>query len=380
MDFFSTANNITDPDKKKATFLSLCGPNTYKIIRSLVGPCKVSDKTYDQIIVDFKKLFSPKPSEIVCRYKIYRRYQQTGETLSVYLKELRKLAEPCSFGASPDIMLRDRLVCGITDESLQQKLLVTDKLKLKDAQDMYFAHEVAVERESESRADVNAVSFRKNQPGQFKPQLANRERKKCFRCEREHSPETCEHIKSTCTYCRKVGYIEIACFAKKKNQNHKLKVHQTTVESTSNTEPVSGNTQSVFNQSSDYEFLLNNVTSDIITGKYLVDVLLNDQKVKIEVDSGASYSVIGKSTYHKIFSENRPKIDKFSVILCDYQNTVITTLGSKILNADAFSRLPQKIHAPEPLSSDDVLMLENIPEKLICAKDIANETKKVRPY
>ncbi|XP_072398354.1 uncharacterized protein [Diabrotica undecimpunctata] len=237
MDFFFTANNITDPDKKKATFLSLCGPNTYEIIRSLVAPSKVSDKTYDQIIVKLKKHFSPKTSEIVCRFKFYRRNQQIGETISVYLKELQKLAEPCGFAVSLDIMLRDRLVCGITDESLQQKLLATDKLKLKDAQDMCFTHEVAVEslavlRESEPSADVNAVSFRKNQPGQFKQQLANRERKKCFRCEREHSPETCEHIKSTCTYCRKVGHIEIACFAKKKNQNYKRKVHQTTVEST----------------------------------------------------------------------------------------------------------------------------------------------------
>ncbi|XP_072398178.1 uncharacterized protein [Diabrotica undecimpunctata] len=301
MDFFFLANNITDPDKKKATFLNLCGPNTYEIIRSLVAPSKVSDKTYDQIIVELKKHFSPKTSEIVCRFKFYRRNQQTGETISVYLKELRKLAEPCGFGTSLDIMLRDRLVCGITDESLQQTLLATDKLKLKDAQDMCLAHEVAVEslavlRESESSAEVNAVNFRKNQPGQFKQQLANRERKKCFRCEKEHSPETCEHIKSTCSYCRKVGHIEIACFAKKKNQNHKRKVHQTTVNSTSNTEPVSGNTQSVFYQSSDYEFSLNNVTSDSITGKYLVDVLLNDQKVKMEVDSGASYSVISKLT------------------------------------------------------------------------------------
>ncbi|XP_072392406.1 uncharacterized protein [Diabrotica undecimpunctata] len=243
MDIFFLANNITNPDKKKATFLSLCGPNTYEIIRSLVAPSKVSDKTYDQIIVELKKHFSPKTSEIVCRFKFYRRNQQTGETISVYLKELRKLAEPCGFGTTLDIMLRDRLVCDITDESLQQKLLATDKLKLKDAQNMCLAHEVAVEslavlRESESSADVNAVtsSFRKNQPGLFKQQLANRERKKCFRCEKEHSPETCKHIKSTCAYCRKVGHIEIACFAKKKNQHHKRKVHQTTVESTSNTE------------------------------------------------------------------------------------------------------------------------------------------------
>lgn len=330
MDFFFTANSITDSDKKKATFLSLCGPNTYEIIRSLVAPAKVSEKTYDEIITELKKHFSPKTSEIVCRFKFYRRNQQTGETISVYLKELRKLAEPCGFGASLDTMLRDRLVCGITDEALQRKLLATDKLKLKDAQDLCIAHEVAVQslavlRENESNGNVNAVKFHKQQQTQAKQKSADsRERKKCYRCEKDHSPDSCVHVNSICGYCHKKGHLDIACFMKKKHQNQKRKVHQTTEEITSDNEPVS---ESVLYQSCDYDFSLNNVTSDSITGKYLVDVLLNKKKVIMEVDSGASYSVISKSTFHTIFSEKLPKINHSSVILRDYQNAVIPTLG-----------------------------------------------------
>lgn len=332
MDFFFTANSITDSEKKKATFLSLCGPNTYEIIRSLVAPAKVSGKTYDEIIAELKKHFTPKTSEIVCRFKFYRRDQQTGETISMYLKELRKLAESCGFGASLDTMLRDRLVCGIADEALQRKLLATDKLELQDAQNVCIAHEVAVQslavlRENESNENVNAIKFREHQIQTKHKSADNRYRKKCYRCDKDHSPDSCVHINSTCGYCHKKGHLDIACFTKKKHQNQKRKVHQTTEEMTSDTEPVLGNAENILYQSSDYQLALNNVTTDSLTGKYLVDVLLNNKKVIMEVDSGASYTVIGKSTFHTLFNGNQPKINKSSVILRDYQNMVIPTWG-----------------------------------------------------
>uniref|UniRef100_A0A1Y1LT42 RNA-directed DNA polymerase n=3 Tax=Photinus pyralis TaxID=7054 RepID=A0A1Y1LT42_PHOPY len=71
-----------------------------------------------------------------------------------------------------------------------------------------------------------------------------------------------------------------------------------------------------------------------------------------------------------------PRMLRWALMISAYDYDLVYVPGSKIQNADALSRLPQKVNAPEPPSSDDVLMLENIPEKLICAKDIANETKK----
>lgn len=110
VEFFLVANNITDEDKKKAVFLSLCGPSAYKILRSLIAPVKVKDKHYEEIIQIFSNHFAPRTSEIVNRFRFYRRYQQPGESLSIYLKELRQLAEKCGFDAALDSMLRDRIV------------------------------------------------------------------------------------------------------------------------------------------------------------------------------------------------------------------------------------------------------------------------------
>lgn len=39
------------------------------------------------------------------------------------MSELKNLAQDCNYGAMQDTMLRDRLVCGIQDDAIQQRLL-----------------------------------------------------------------------------------------------------------------------------------------------------------------------------------------------------------------------------------------------------------------
>ena len=46
--FYMEANNVQDA-KKAATFLASLGKNTFQVLRNLVAPAKVKDKTYDEI-------------------------------------------------------------------------------------------------------------------------------------------------------------------------------------------------------------------------------------------------------------------------------------------------------------------------------------------
>ena len=51
----------------------------------------------------------------------------------MYLSELRALAQWCKFGDTLDDMLRDRLVCGVNEETIQRRLLAEARLTLKKA-------------------------------------------------------------------------------------------------------------------------------------------------------------------------------------------------------------------------------------------------------
>ena len=62
--------------------------------------------------------FSPKQSEIVQGSKFYSHWRKPGENISPYVAELRALTEHCNFGGTLDLMIRDRLVCGVNDNSI----------------------------------------------------------------------------------------------------------------------------------------------------------------------------------------------------------------------------------------------------------------------
>ena len=130
LNHFFEANEITDDAKQRSIFLVSVGAKTYKLIRSLVAPEDPKEKSYADMAKLVQEHFKPKPSVIVERFKFNTRGQQQGETISVFLAELRRLSENCEFGATLDEMLRDRLVCGASDDKIQRRLLAEPNLTL----------------------------------------------------------------------------------------------------------------------------------------------------------------------------------------------------------------------------------------------------------
>ena len=56
------ANDIVASDKKRAILLSGCGVPTYKLIRSLVAPAKLSDKPFAELDTGVQDHHHPGPS------------------------------------------------------------------------------------------------------------------------------------------------------------------------------------------------------------------------------------------------------------------------------------------------------------------------------
>ena len=78
IDFYFQANDIAGAEKKRATFLSLIGPETYKTLRSLLVPASPSDKTYGELKTVLDSHFCPKRSQIYYLSQFYRRTQKPG--------------------------------------------------------------------------------------------------------------------------------------------------------------------------------------------------------------------------------------------------------------------------------------------------------------
>ena len=83
-------------------------------------------------------------NETMERHTFNSRIQEDGETFDDFVTELKILSKNCNFCATcHDGLLRDRIVAGIRDNALRQKLLSDSKLDLKKAEDACRALEKA---------------------------------------------------------------------------------------------------------------------------------------------------------------------------------------------------------------------------------------------
>ena len=124
-------NDIVAAEKKQAILLSSCGVDTYQLIRNVVAPEKPTARTFDQLVELVQRHHNPRPSVIMQRFRFNSCRRKQGQSMAMFVAELRHLIEHCEFGDSMDDMLRDRLVCGINDNRIQLRLLAETSLTFK---------------------------------------------------------------------------------------------------------------------------------------------------------------------------------------------------------------------------------------------------------
>ena len=158
--------------------------------------------------------------------------QQSGEKIKEYLAELRQLAAThCSFANHLDEALCDRLVCGLTNENLQKRLLSEEDLDLKRALKIAQGMEAA-SKNTQMLRDNSSASVRSGSHDDFsksavqmkeeeivdrvgrysRPRETNVPGKKCYWCGRsDHLAHGCIHKDTVCHNCNKRGHLARVC-------------------------------------------------------------------------------------------------------------------------------------------------------------------------
>ena len=87
-------------------------------------------KKYDSVMGKFDEHFKVRKNVIYERARFNRRDQKEGESAEEYITALYGLIETCEYGALKEEMLRDRLVVGIRDTALSERLQLNAELTL----------------------------------------------------------------------------------------------------------------------------------------------------------------------------------------------------------------------------------------------------------
>ena len=103
------------------TLIYAMGEEAEDILRSF-ALSEEDMKKYQPVTAKFEGHFVKKRNVIYERARFNMRVQEEGEPVDSFITALYSLSEHCQFGALQDEMLRDRIVVGIRNASLSEKL------------------------------------------------------------------------------------------------------------------------------------------------------------------------------------------------------------------------------------------------------------------
>ena len=342
-EMFLLANGIAEADRKRAVFLATIGGPAYKLLRSLLGE-SVKTKPFADLVKAMKDHLQPEPNQIAERFHFFKRDRKQGESVGDYIAELRRLSERCGFGEALNTYLRDRFVCGLASERIQQKLLTVKDLTLEVAlstarsfetasRDAKMLHggsvggSPAVRQLGDAQEEECIHRLYQNQTGRQRPNTGGKDTRECYRCGAQgHLANACPFSKAKCHRCGKVGHIRNKCHQKEKPQTGAATRPRTT--STAAVRKVGCVCQEPECES---EAPTLDPLSLYLLGRpaavdpVMVEVTINGKPVQMEVDTGAAVTVMNRSSYARV--EGDGPLEESNLRLKTYTGEIVRPSG-----------------------------------------------------
>ncbi|UYV60543.1 K02A2.6-like [Cordylochernes scorpioides] len=240
-----------------------------------------------------------------------------GKSISDYLVEIKRLASSCNFGNFLEDSLRDKMVCGLYNAKIQNRILSEGDISLAKV------IEIALSMEA---AEKNTKLFHLEQGEDCVDKLrierkveSNFQNGKCKHCGKPHK-EPCRFKEAICFKCNKKGHIASICWSSRRN----LRQHQN--------QP--GNIHQIGDQEEEEEYVQKIISVTIPEYKinfassdppYLMELKVEGNFIKFEMDTGSGLTLISEKDFKN--SLQHLKLEKASIIVRTYDGTVVPILG-----------------------------------------------------
>ena len=272
-------------------------------------------KTYALVIGKFDAFFKVRKNVIFECARFNRRSQGPDESAEQFITSLYSLTENCAYVELRDEMIRDRIVVGIRNRSLSDRLQIESDLTLEKAKTLVRQREAVQEQQALLRNGPKqelAVDFVKRRPP-FKKKVpyqtapkgsqSSHSSKQCSRCGKgPHPRQSCPARAAVCHNCKKKGHYSSQCFSAK-----------------SDTEVAKTNT--VYDTS-----YLTAVAAGQSTISWTATVTLNGHEMAFKLDTGAEVTVISGNTLKTLGVEDR-EVQSSYKRLCGPDNRPLEVVG-----------------------------------------------------
>ena len=122
-----------DKDTQVAILLHTAGAEAQEIHEQFKFEVDADKQDYKKILTKFEDYCHPRKNTVYERYCFWSRDQVEEEHVDKWVKDLRSIAKNCEFGDQEDNLIRDKLVFGVRDSRVKERMLRETDLTLKKA-------------------------------------------------------------------------------------------------------------------------------------------------------------------------------------------------------------------------------------------------------
>jgi hypothetical protein len=127
---------------KGAVLFNCIGDKALKIYNTFKFESDKEKASFGSIQEKFTGYFAPTIDVTYERYIFFSRDMREAESVDEYVTQLKQLSENCEFGTLSESLIKDRLVLGIKDKNVKDRLLRTKNLDLVKAVEICKAAEI----------------------------------------------------------------------------------------------------------------------------------------------------------------------------------------------------------------------------------------------
>jgi hypothetical protein len=155
-DYFEVDSGLMNKtDRQKTmTLFHYIGITVLRVYNTFTWPAGENKDTLSTTLAKVAAYYIPKRNIVFVRHIFNSRRQAANESLDIFITDLRLKMRICEFGTLADSLLISRIVGGINDEKLRERLLQSGKLTSQQAIDFCHASESIIQQLSVMKAGI----------------------------------------------------------------------------------------------------------------------------------------------------------------------------------------------------------------------------------
>ena len=328
----------TESGERQVSTLLYCMGEASEDILNMSGISNEDKKVFDSVIARYDAHFKVRKNVIFERACFNRRQQEKGESIELFITSLHQAADNCEYGAIKDEMIRDRLVVGIQDQSLSERLQMEADLTLEKAKKLVRQREAVKQQAAHLKGTASDQSGLEEVKTRYIPKnkrftKPQSKAQTCQRCGKSpHSFQRCPARDAVCFKCDRKGHYGSQCLSKG------------VAEITEN--------MSVRDPDPDSdEFYLDSAQTGETGKAWKLQVTVNSIPVTFKVDTGAEVTAVSENTWKSM--PQTPTLQKATKTLCGPDCKPLTLLGETEVHLQVQQRkCTQKIFVVENLRNN----------------------------